>query len=247
MLSQTQSVNNFTKNCDELISSNYILATKKISDLLKGLSSSKIFMELFEYLTSDFDYESAKARALKTKSFEGGGFCVPTDRQEFLALVFLLLCEIDMEKIKFIDFIMLYFNGGGYKESYVNFCQKLIAPFKNEVLFAIKQMRNTEALDERFVTVKPVKQILNKQTVAELDELLCNSKNTIFQYKMDLKDKNDIFDLYKNFANALHENDALRIKTAFLGYKYATIYQRKPDVFMTAIEKILKENGILDN
>lgn len=247
MLSQTQSVNNFIKNCDEIISANYILATKKISDLLKGMSSSKLLMELFDYLTSDFDYESAKAKALSKKSFEGGGFIVPTDRQEFLALVFLLLFEIDLEKIKLIDFLMMYFADGGYKESYANFCQKLIVPFKDEVVLAVKQMLNSEALDERVVTVKTIKPLLAKKTIAELDGLILNSKDTLFQYKIDIEEKSNIFDLYKNFSNSLYENDAFRIKTAFLGYKYAIKNLRKPDAFITQIEKILKENKILDN
>ena len=65
------------------------------------------------------------------------------------------------------------------------------------------------------------------------------------QYKIEPELKADLMALYDNFDQALFESDPDRIKVAFLGYKYSTLYHRKLDVSVNKIEDILKSCGVL--
>ena len=58
--------------------------------------------------------------------------------------------------------------------------------------------------------------------------------------------KAELLALYENFLSSLYGTSADKIKLAFLGYKYSTLYHRKLDVSVGEIEIILKRCGILD-
>lgn len=250
MISREQSISNFTRCVNELIASNYILADKKISTLLKCVSSSKIFMELFEFCTQGFDYNLVKSRSfISGKQGERGKFVLPTNPQSIIALVFLFLCEIDTKRVSFFPTLDYYFyEDGNYKESYARFASQVLLPFKNEVLHVIEQMiAGEKTLDSSKVVVKKVeKPVLDENQSEIIKNLLNQSKAIILQYKMSQQLKAELLALYENFLSSLYGTSADKIKLAFLGYKYSTLYHRKLDVSVGEIEIILKRCGILD-
>lgn len=247
-MTREQSVANFTKNIDELIESNYILASKKISLLLKGVSSSKLFFELFEHCTADFNYNDAKKRAIVSASTYGAGrFIMPKDSRSIIAFVFLLLCEVDMNEMGLLNLLETCFFEGGYNESFRRFAKEVLTPFKNEVMLAVSKMLNTTKYSLQAVEVKKVeKPVLTDAQSLEIKKYLNESKAIILQYKMEAKLKAELLALYDNFTDALYGTDRDRLKLSFLGYKYSTLYHRKLDVSVGEIEKLLIGYGILD-
>ncbi len=248
MLSREQSVVNFTKNIDELISSNYILATKKISILLKGISSSKMLFELFEHCTTGFNYQDVKRRAiLKGASYGGGRFIMPKDSRSIIAFVFLLLYEIDSQEMQLLDLLEKCFYEGGYNESFHRFAKEVLVPFKTEVLLTVSKIIGSTKYDMQVVEVKKAeKPVLTDEQSEQIKKLLNESKAIILQYKMESKLKAELLTLYDDFTNALYGTSSERLKISFLGYKYSTLYHRKLDVSVGEIEKLLTSYGILD-
>ena len=79
MVTRKQSIEQFRSRMDELIASNYILADKKITDVLKTVTASKLFYELISYCADGFDYEAEKAKAFG----ENGVRVLPARRIRF--------------------------------------------------------------------------------------------------------------------------------------------------------------------
>lgn len=251
MPTREQSIALFKKNCDDLIASNYILANKKISVLLKAVSSSKLFVELFEFCAEGFDYEETKRRSIvKGLSYGSGRFVMPSGSREIIAFVFLLLCEIDLKELDFMKLLETCFYEGGYNESFKRFSKEVLVPFKNEVIYAVEKMISGEPesrITSSSVKVqKAVKPVLNDESTEKIKALLNQSRSIILQYKMDTQLKTELMALYDDFSSALYGTDAERLKLSFFGYKYSTLYHRKLDVSVGEIETILKENGIID-
>lgn len=135
MVTRKQSIEQFRSRMDELIASNYILADKKITDVLKTVTASKLFYELISYCADGFDYETEKAKA-----FGENGFRFPQTDKELVAFVFCLLGEFDSGRADILKILEKYFPADNYDKSYKRFCAELLTPFKDCVLNAAEAM-----------------------------------------------------------------------------------------------------------
>lgn len=246
MQTKQKSIDNFKKYIDDLISSSYVLSDKKLTDLMRSVSTSKLFYTLFEYCTEDFDYEASFSHAfVKGEGYGNGKFLLPHDAKEQIALIFSVLFQINAKEIDFIKLLEQYFFVKNYNESYRNFAMKVLLPFRNEVLRAVGAMA-----EDDYVPVNTIAKPIGVKTVNEEDlksiiKLLDDSYFTLLQYKIEPNQKADIVDLYNNFKNSLYDGDGEKIRIAYLGYKYVILFHKKPDAIFKRIEMLLKKNNII--
>ncbi len=104
------------------------MATTKIKDLLKCIVNSPELYRLFDTVTKDYDYLSAKSKCLVRSGdgFSGKNYVVlPKTVGQRLAFIFCLLVEFDRDTLNFNDFLQIYFSeDGSYISSYRAFCNK---------------------------------------------------------------------------------------------------------------------------
>lgn len=126
----------FFAACDELVEGKFLVADTKISELLKALADCRPLTEIFNAVTTDFDYAAAKRAYLKypAESSVHGAAYLPTERTQILAFVFCLLVEFDGGSMKLNDFLLRYFyEDGSYTASYALFASRMIRPFRDIV------------------------------------------------------------------------------------------------------------------
>ena len=246
MLTQTQSIENFKTNMDELLSCKYVLSAKKISNLLKGVSSSKLFIELFDFCTQGFNYQDSFKKYFTTTTSAGRRFLLPPDSKTIIALGVCVLYAIDARELDFVTLLNEYFYENDVNAAYARFAKELLYPFKREVLIAVNAMVTgaLEAPDAR-QTVKETAKVLSDSDVKTIKELLEQSKSVILQYKLEPDLKAELMCLYDNFIASLYEGEGARIKVAYLGYKYGILYHKRHDVGLMKIQEILSKGGIL--
>ena len=87
MRTREQSLNNFIKLCDELISSKYLFANSKVFDVITAINSSKLLSDLFSYFTEDYDFQSALVESFYDKGDEKC-FSLPVKKTDVLAFVY---------------------------------------------------------------------------------------------------------------------------------------------------------------
>ncbi len=247
MQTKLKSIENFKKYMDDLISSNYVLSEKKLTDLMRSISTSKLFFTLFEYCTEDFDYEAAFSQAfIPGDGYGNGKFVLPRDAKVQIALIFSLLFQINAKEMDFLNLLEKYFFVNSYNESYRNFAMQVLLPFRSEVLRAVEAMAEDDSVPLKAPVVKPIEtKTIKDEDAKTVIKLLDESRSIILQYKIEPNQKAEIVDLYQNFKDALFDGDGEKIRIAYLGYKYATLFHRKLDGTLWKIESILKKNGIL--
>lgn len=245
-MNDKQSIEAFSRAFDELSNTTYLLAEKKIAAVLKAIAVSDVLMELFAFCTKDFDYDKEKKNFFVKGDNIDGKYLLPPDSRTIIALSFTLLYKIDVKEEEFFRVLSDYFCQGDLNLAFKRFSAEFLKPFKVEVLSAVGAMITGVTDEPRVVAKRPAeKPAISFSDAALIKDLLKKSKGVILQYKIEPELKADLMALYDNFDQALFESDPDRIKVAFLGYKYSTLYHRKLDVSVNKIEDILKACGVL--
>lgn len=248
MQTKQQSIENFKKAIDELISCRYILYEKKLSDLLRTIGSSKIFCALLQYVTEDFDYDECfEEFFVRDEAYAGGHFVLPSDAGTVIALVSTLLYRIATNEVDFYKLLEQYFYVNDFSESYRRFAIEILVPFRAEVLRAVEAMAEESYADVAATEPAPVAEVkaIPAEILDRITQLLNDSYSLILQYKLEDEQKAEFVTLYDNFKTAVYNGDTEKMKPAYLGYKYASLYYRKKNLNIQRIGDILKQNGIL--
>jgi hypothetical protein len=133
-------INEFSKACDDMARSQYILADSKITAILQSIATSSLLYSLFDRLLENYDYQvSAKACVDSDNSFN-----LPSEQRERVCLIFCLLLDMDKHNIEIKDFISQFDRSKDINTRYDNFLAKFILPLKVGVLNLIEEQKSQE-------------------------------------------------------------------------------------------------------
>ncbi len=119
-------VNEFGGLLSEMSKTRYILAEKKINNILKVVAYSTVLYEFFGKALKGFDYER-EVRSCRTTD---NRLVMPSDKKKLVALVFCLLNDIDTKNIYLNDFLRQFYRGEkDINIAYKIFCHEVIEPF----------------------------------------------------------------------------------------------------------------------
>ncbi len=246
-------VENLLYKIDELCKCKYLLADKKVGEVLKVIASSKMLCDLFAFCTKEFDYEKTKRKCfLNGEMGKNGRFVRPEKDSDFIALVFLLLYDFDMKNMDLLQVAYAYFYDRDLEGCYKNFCNELILPFKEEIKKVTDQMFDYAKGQQQQVKVEKVSaNSAGKPETADkiryeqiVIKLLSADRVTLFNLKIDDRTKSDLMLLLDTFESAVYDGEKDAIRYAFVAYKYAVTGMKKIESKLPEIEKILVQEGI---
>ena len=135
-MSENSATKVFVEKCEDVINSRFIIADKKIQDLLKEVVANKTIYEVLEKCLEGFNYEMEfmKARVPLVEGQNKFVLALPEENEKLVAFVFCLLHEIEDKTRDFQKFLQdFYYNNGSYFEGYNEFCVKVIRDRKSVV------------------------------------------------------------------------------------------------------------------
>ncbi len=258
MVTAKQSIEYFDIRISNLITSSYILADKKITDLLKTVTTSKLFYELISFCSEGFDYEDYFCKLPEGQYF-------PTDdKKNLIAFAFSLLLSIDTKQQDLLKILKTYYPSENFEISYKLFVDNFLIPFKDITLIVANEMHSSNLIPastvKTTVVTLPTESTPIKTTVEEnaqpkfegdqkkyltcykdIQKILISEKGKIIHNK-HLKDeeKNDLIILLNNFKDCLFLGKKENIKTSFVSYKYAILAFKRIESEVEDIERILK-------
>ena len=263
MRTREESLNNFSKICDELISSKYLFANSKVFDLITLVNSSKLLSDTFNYFLDGFDFQSALENAF---CFENGErrFVLPEKNTDVLAFVFSLLREINYKTVQLTD-LLDYFEGGkNYEVSYQNFAKAVILPFKLYAYQIGMQMINNTQSEEEIIATKTAQEkevqepvfksevesaILGVSTfenaVATIIRILDLDRLAVKESRLSSADTQELLYVINIFENKLKEKDKEKISLAYLAYLYAIRPFKKLKTNVKRITELLIEEKVI--
>lgn len=126
-------VEEFRRICDEMMGVKFILAERKISELLMTIAVSSKLREVVSRSVKDFDFRQTFSEA-KIKAGERKTLLLPKVRTKQIALALHLLYAIDVKALPLQEFLEEYFySPSGLNFSFSLFAHGVIAPLKANV------------------------------------------------------------------------------------------------------------------
>ena len=132
ILVEAKEIELFTKACDKMIDSKYIMVDKRIADVLKSIAECKPVYNLIAECMINFNFDK-----LFKAGTSGSEFVLPEDPKDLVAFVFCLLNCMDDKKININDLLMRFYAHDNQISSYANFNNSVILKFRNAVYFLL--------------------------------------------------------------------------------------------------------------
>ena len=131
-------IDNFLVALDNLISSKYILAERKISDVLFSIAHETEVYNLIAKCMVNFDFKAQWKAAISSHFFK-----LPELDEDRIAFIFCLLSNIDDKNIEFTNFLSTYFAAANSYSAYELFSKTIIIEFKRLII----KLLNVDNLD----------------------------------------------------------------------------------------------------
>lgn len=227
MQSVKSQINDFLEKCREVRNCKFIVAPTKIKDLLKSIVNSQELYELFNTVSADFDYLSAKKRCLVTISdgiSQKSYLALPETVGDRLAFIFCLLVEFDRDSINFNWFLQTYFSDdGSYFSGYQAFCEAVIGSLEQIVKEVFAKELQEEALPEQTVVAPEVNGAL-PAVLSAISLLIAQEKQFIFESGISNEEKEVGYKMLDEIANSVKSGNSELLNALALGYNYFVLY-----------------------
>ena len=263
MRTREESLNNFIKLCDELISSKYLFANSKIFDVITAINSSKLLSNVFSYFVEEYDFQSALISAFYDKGDEKC-FNLPVKNTDVLAFVYSLLREINYKNLQLTD-LLDYFDGDkNYEVAYKNFAKTVLLPFKSYAYqIGIQMINSTQSKEEALITQKLVEEepldINTAKVIKNAVEKVGNFENNlktilrlldldrlaVKESRLSSADTQELIYVLDRFEEKLKEKDKEKISLIYLAYLYAVRPFKKLKTNVKRITELLIEEQII--
>lgn len=197
----------FKAAADELLTSKYILAEKRIADLLKCIASNAELLELFKTALSGYNY-SVEFNRSRTSSKGKPKLVLPKNQARKIAYIFCLLMEFDTGKRSLKDFLDTYYYMPQPNASLALWTHDMITVFKDvtEYLYlnGIETLLDNEEID--YSLRRQVGEILEN-----MNSLLMRASS------VGADTKRDLFVILSAIENSLTPNKADALKALIIG------------------------------
>ena len=128
-----EGVNALVCAVDDLEKSTLIYVDLRVRTILKCVAYYDEFKNVLAICNRGFDYAAEKSRALGQIG-DTAVFRLPKDQKHVVALISGMLVEFDAGNMDVIGFAMTYFPAKTKQDSFLQFCAKVIEPFKRALV-----------------------------------------------------------------------------------------------------------------
>ena len=201
----------FWDACEDLKSSKIIIADAKVSKVLRSIVSCPALVEIVGEALVGYNFSNELSKAVSTNAEGKMKLILPSEPYRVIAFVFSLLSEFDGRRLDLQEFISQYFPENSLIESFKDFNEQLITPFRDYLCewVGFKERKNEEEQVINMSTVEPEetqKEVVEEQDVDQFFEDITMILNQIKEtVNLDSKIKPDRLDELNITINALLE------------------------------------------
>ena len=228
----------FSSAMDDLITSKFILAEKRISSVLQTIANNADLYDLFKQALNGYNY-SVEFSKSRTSDKGRPKLVLPQNQARKIAYVFCLLMEIDTGKRGLKDLLDEYYFLPRPNQSFMLFASEMLEPFKEIT---------------EYLYVNGISSLVDEEEIGyslrrEANEILSNIKSIINQTQMVGTDtKRDLFILLAGIENAITPNKADLVKALLIGFNYAISQTQLYDLvhdYVMALKSLLSTADII--
>lgn len=246
----TDSIRQFEERCEDLVQAPFILADKKITNLLRTIAVQEDLYRLTERTLDRFNYEVEfmKARRPRPDKPDRLMLVLPDSRERLAAFVFCLLCEFENGDRDLQTFLDAFYEADSTVEAFSAFTASVIKPYELAVCQLFEEQR--DQADPKAAERKPY---FGVETVAvepkTLEQLAgwCEEIVTAVSQEETLSegDRRDMLILSEALLHAVLTRDKKLIKALYVGCKHTLKGFKNAPALIAKLEKGLKDAWIL--
>lgn len=214
-MSNLQELILFNTACDEFISGKYILADIKIASILNIIDSDEKIKNIVSSCLENFNFSNCFSTYIFNEE-EVSTLILPNEEKSIVACVYTLLFKLKNKDIKIYDFIKQFSTDDSTNNSFANFANKIIIPFK-DALNSIYSKNHILIETNDYQT-----NIFNK-----LNNAIKLFLNNIDDLKLKLNQKEEFTMLLNALYNASTNNDKKLVYSLMIGLDYFTQCNKK--------------------
>lgn len=187
-------IDEFLVALDGLIESKYILAERKISDVLFQIARTGEVYNLIAKCMINFDFKTEWKSAISSHFFK-----LPESDEERIAFIFCLLSNIDDGNIDFTNFLSEYFSAANSYSAYELFSKTVLIEFKRLIFKCLKIDENSSnsVIDNNILENKD-----NFEMLCDLIIKVVSIVKSSDKLKHSFMQKNDIIAVLSTFEIA---------------------------------------------
>ncbi len=224
-------VERFLKACEEMPTVKFILAERKISELLITVATSSVLQSVVSSSSRGFDFRAALSRS-RIRTGKRYSILPPASRRELIAYAMNLLYAIDVKAIPLQEFIdEYYWSPNGINFSFKLFAHGIILPLKSSVEAELAERDKLPEMIEApapppepdegerkhaspviTVTVTPA---LSEVAVADLIDRVADVCDVADAEGCSGEEKKALYAVSTALAEAVKSCDAVRIRSDF--------------------------------
>ena len=256
MVTRSQSIQNFNSKMSDLVNSKFIVAEKKIAEVLISISDSVLLFELFKHATDGFDYAVAKSVCFAHDAQNNGYFKLPKNDGDVLAFGLSLLSEIDSGAVDIIALCEEFFpSPEGKQRSYSLFATQFLIPFQQTALKIANAMIESEDLGiietveeekveekpevEEEIKVKPIEK--KKVDLGYVSELKKQALVIAESLKKGREPYDELYFALEELEGYLIESNLRGVTLAITAIKHINQSAKKLEVDLNKIAKTVSE------
>ena len=209
-----------------LVSSNFIIAQRPISDLLRCLIFSSELHAFISECVRGVNYQEELKKAFQ-ETESGSSFVLPKSNKRIIALVTGLLSDFDRGEKNLTAFMRALYPANDNATQYKLFCENVIVPFYEA--FRQSFLYNTDGTE---IIPEEEKTATITQSALEQAEAILTSLRTVFQgdNKLSSQKREDLLFLTDSIYYSLEKGDLRLIKAVWTGLKLALSGYKKADL-----------------
>ena len=243
MTTKEQSLKRFLDKADEVIGGKYLFAIKKMEEMLRVVSSSKILFEVFEYCYNGENLEKLKAHYLTASS--KSSFLMPESEKQSIALCFYIINQITTGEVDFNTFLTAYFpSEGSFLDSYDMFIKYLVVPFRNTVKLVVENVMAASAIrasrEQNFE-----KPHIDDYYLIGLSAYLEEDRRAVVATGLKDDAAKDMVVILDAMIKCAKDGTVEMLKPLFIGYKLSVALLKRVKTHYDEVEEMLYDHGVL--
>ena len=247
MITARESIEKFDEKTAELINSKFLLAEKKIEEVLVTIADSVLLYEIFEHVSEGFDYKTFKSVCFSHLKDGRGYFRLPKNDADVIAFCFALLLEIDGGKVDLLELCNDFFpTDDGKQKSFNLFASQLLIPFKKATLttaYAVLDAQGDNGAKAKKQGASKVNPSVKTQTQAEKFIVeLQGEIDSLSRKNVDLGvDVDELTFVLEEMLEYLKTNNLRGVTLAFTALKYLSVNVKGVKIDLSTLAKLIAE------
>lgn len=211
----TEGMNAFVAILEDMAASPVVMSAKKIKSLLKCIAYYDELRAVVDIAKDDFDFEETMSRCY-VEVGSAASFRMPMGTKDKVAVVVSLLLEFDQGKRDFYDFLTKCFPDDSAVDSYIQFCIKVLRPFKEAMLSLIENGDKEEFAPS---AIREEVEFANDGIQHQTEYFIMTIVEKVKTLNISDSERADILVMIEGFAASIDNRDTLMIRAIWLGLK----------------------------